>query len=96
MPRRKIQDEEEELIQQPVNLEEARSVIDDLIASKTAIQIIEDAVVNEQGANLLTLEKPIRKVRVDPNEKEELLKVLNILREKTEKRLKSLNDKMDV
>ena len=88
--------EEEELIQQPVNLEEARSVIDDLIASKTAIQIIEDAVGNEQGANLLTLEKPIRKVRVDPNEKEELLKVLNILREKTEKRLKSLNDKMNV
>ena len=78
-----------------VNLEEARSVVKDLIASKSAIQNIEAAVQsidnNATGENILTLEKPIKKVRVNVNEKEELLKVLSILREKTEKRLTSVN-----
>lgn len=87
-------DEKEEIIKE-VNLEEARSVVKDLIASKSAIQNIEAAVQsidnNATGENILTLEKPIKKVRVNVNEKEELLKVLSILREKTEKRLTSVN-----
>jgi len=93
-------DGEDEIIQQNMNLEEARNVIDDLVASKTAITSIENAVMNmdenADDGNLLTLEKPIRKVRVNPNEKEELLEVLGVLREKTEKRLKSLNDQMNL
>lgn len=90
-------DEKEEIIKE-VNLEEARSVVKDLIASKSAIQNIETAVQsinnNATGENVLTLEKPIKKVRVNVNEKEELLKVLSILREKTEKRLTSVNSRI--
>ncbi len=88
--------EDEEIIQKPINIEEARNIVNDLVASKTAIQAIEDVVMimdgDEPPRNLLTLEKPIRKVKVNANEKEEILKVLSILREKTEKRLESLND----
>mmetsp|Transcript_3758 Transcript_3758/g.7868 ORF Transcript_3758/g.7868 Transcript_3758/m.7868 type:complete len:573 (+) Transcript_3758:133-1851(+) len=91
-------DEKEEL-KQEVNLEEARSAVEDLIASKSAITNIEAVVQsiddNAMGENILTLEKPIGKVSVNVNEKEELRKLLSSLREKTEKRLTSLNEKIN-
>lgn len=92
-------DEKEEIVQ-PLSLEEARTAVDKLIASKSALQALEQAVKtmednNSQNQNLLTLEKPIRTIRANPNEKEELLKVLGAMREKTESRLKSLNEKIE-
>ena len=91
---------EKEEIAQPMNLEEAQKVVDNLISSKTALQTIEEAVQsmeeNPSGENLLTLEKPVRKVKVNPMEKKELLEVLGILREKTEKRLKVLNEELNL
>ena len=88
-------DENEEIVQ-PVSLAEARSAVDNLIASKVAMETMEDSLKGlGQGGNLLTLEKPIREVRVNSNEKEELLKALGALRGKTESRLKKLNEEMD-
>jgi len=88
-----------EELKQEVNLEEAKSAVEDLIASKSAITNIEAAVQsiddNAMGENLLSLEKPIRKVSVNVNEKEELRELLSTLREKTEKRLISLNKKIN-
>jgi len=88
-------DEKEEIVQ-PVSLAEARSAVDTLIASKAALETLEQSVKGmAQSDYLLTTEKPIRKVRVNPNEKEELLKMLDTLRGKTEKRLKNLNEEME-
>jgi len=92
-------DEKDEIVQ-PLSLQEARIAVDKLIASKSAMQTLEQAVKtmednNSQNENLLTLEKPIRTIRANPNEKEELLKVLGAMREKTESRLKSLNEKIE-
>ena len=92
-------DEKEEIVQ-PMSLEEARTAVNKLIASKSALQTLEQAVEtmgdnNSQNQNLLTLEKPIRTIRANPNEKEELLEALGAMREKTESRLKALNEKIE-
>ena len=79
-----------------IKFEEARSIVDKMIASKSAMQTIEETVKSMEesntSANLLTLERPITKI--NPNEKEELLRCLGLLREKTEEKLASLNDEM--
>lgn len=97
-------DEKEEIIEPVVSLEEARSTLDSIISSKEAITTIESTVskLDETSPSsssdnnfILTTEKPVAKTRSDIEEKDQLLKVLNIIRQKTESKLGNIEQELE-
>ena len=97
-------DEKEEIIEPVVSLEEARSTLDSIISSKEAITTIESTVskLDETSPSsssdnnfILTTEKPVAKTRSDLEEKDQLLKVLNIIRQKTESKLGNIEQELE-
>ena len=96
-------DEKEDIIEPVVSLEEARSTLDSIISSKEAITTLESTIskLDESSPSttsdnfILTTKKPVAKTRLDAEEKDQLLKVLNIIRQKTESKLGTIEQELE-
>ena len=96
-------DEKEDIKEPVVSLEEARSTLDSIISSKEAITTLESTVSKLDDTSpssssdnfILTTKEAVGKTRSDMEEKDQLLKVLNIIRRKTENKLGTIEQELE-